>query len=54
MKDPKNQLNLNKTLIIAKVRPNDNEIKNLIREGFEEPQNYLKVNSNLIIGNNII
>jgi hypothetical protein len=51
MKDAKNQLNMNKTFILTKLKPDDTEIKNSIKEGFEDPLNYLIVNPNVIIGN---
>lgn len=53
MKDVKSQLNMNKTFIMTKVKPDDTELKNIIKEGFEDPQNYLKLNPDVIIGNNI-
>jgi len=45
-----NSINTKKTLKMEKIDPENSEINNLIKEGFENPENYLNVNSNLIIG----
>ena len=38
-----------KTFIISKLKENSN-INEMIKEGFEDSTNYLKINPNLIIG----
>lgn len=53
MRDSKNQLKMDKTFIISKVKEDDSEVIKLIKEGFEDPHNYFKVNSNIIIGKTI-
>ena len=51
MKEPNNLTNRNKTLIMAKLKPEDIEINKIIKESFEDPLDYLKVNSKVVIGN---
>ncbi len=53
MKDEKNLINRDKAFILTKVRQDDNDIKIIIKEDFEDPQKYLKENSSVIIGNKI-
>ena len=54
METGKNQLKINKHFILTKVKSSDMEVKKLLNEGFEDPKNYLKINPNVIVGNNLI
>jgi len=51
MKERKVNNDMNKTFIMAKLKADETEIRKLINKGFEDPYDYLKVNSNLVIGN---
>jgi len=54
MKEAKNTTNMNRTFIMAKVKPEETDINKAIKEGFEDPYNYLKLNSNVIVGKILI
>lgn len=45
-----NVVNIKKTLKMEKIDPEDSEINNIIKEDFEKPENYLNINSKLIVG----
>lgn len=51
MKEIQKKENFNKTLLIKKLRiVNNSEVKNLIKQEFEEPNQYLNVDSNITVG----
>ena len=50
MKEVKKQNEMNKSRIIKKIKFEDKNMISLINEGFENADNYLKINLNLIIG----
>lgn len=50
MKEIENQNYMNKSMIIKKIKLEDTNLNNLINEGFETADNYLKINPDLIIG----
>ncbi len=50
MKEANNTTKMNKTYIFAKVKQDDEDINNAIKEGFEDPLSYLQANSNVIVG----
>lgn len=51
MKEIQKKENFNKTLLIKKLRiVNNSEVKNLIIQEFEEPNQYLNVDSNITVG----
>lgn len=54
MKEANNITNMNRTFIMAKVKPEETDINKAIKEGFEDPYNYLKLNSNVIVGKIIL
>lgn len=53
MKEVNKDNQTNKSLIIKKIKIQDKIMNKIINEGFENSENYLKIDPNLIIGNSI-